>query len=74
MTLKSIISVIVIILVILLAVWYYYANLSPQAQQSQNIKPVGDTTGVILDDLNQLPSSSSLESDLNSLDEYLKNF
>jgi len=72
---KSIVITVVIILAVVLAAWYFYSNF---AQQSYNIQPgtdyTSDTTGGISSDLEQIPDDSSINSEMDSLNQDVQGF
>ncbi len=70
---KSIIITVLVVLIILFSVWYLYYNYSQQSQQGYT-QPNDDTTAGILNDLNQIPDDSSIDSEMNSLNQDIQNF
>lgn len=72
---KSLIVTIVIILVIVFVAWYLYSNFFQQSYNIQSgVNYDSDTTGSISNDLNQLPNDSSVNSEMNSLDQNVNDF
>lgn len=72
MSTKKTLVIIIITLVIVLVVWYlsYIFIRQPQQGASNAI----DTTTNIQGDLNQIPDDSSINKEMNTLDQDLKNF
>ena len=75
---KSIIITIIIVLVIVLAGWYLYSYSAKPAQQNYTAQPNSnyptDTTASISNDLSQLPDDSSVNSEMNSLNQSIQSF
>lgn len=69
---KLIVIIVLIILVIVFGAWYLYYSYSQQLQQGYQTS--NDTTTGILDDLNQIPDDSSVDNQMNSLDQDFQNF
>lgn len=68
---KSIIIIVLVVLVVALGVWYFYSSYNQQWQQGFKSD---DKTASILNDLNQVPGDSSVEGELNSLDQSIQSF
>jgi predicted PurR-regulated permease PerM len=75
---RLIITTIIIVLVVVFAAWYLYSVFSDQNQQDYGSQPVSDTTADttsrISSDLNQIPDESSLNSDIDSLNQSVQGF
>lgn len=76
MSTKSTLITIVIVLVIVFAVWYlsYMFIKQPQQGSQQGINNAPDTTANISNDLKQVPSDSSVNGEMNTLNQDLQNF
>ena len=76
MSSKAVIITVVVVLVIVLAVWYLSYVFLGQMQQGQQMQTSNapDSTQNISSDLNKVPSDSTVNGDMNTLDQDLQNF
>ena len=75
---KLIIITIIIVLVIVLVAWYLYAVMSGQQgnmqPNSSGTEIKGDTTADISASLNQVPDDSSMNGEVNTLNQSVQSF
>jgi len=75
---KLTLIIIVIVLVVIFAVWYLSSMFIGQFQQNsgsqQGVNNASDTTIKISNDLNQIPDDSSVNGEMNTLNQDLQSF
>lgn len=78
MSAKLTLIIIVIVLVVIFAVWYLSSMFIGQFQQNsgsqQGVNNASDTTIKISNDLNQIPDDSSVNGEMNTLNQDLQSF
>lgn len=72
---NQIVILVLVVLIVVFSIWYlYYYNQMIQRNYSIESDNSSDTTDFIANELNQVPGDTSLDNDIESLEEQLEGF